>query len=201
MPFIHFHKPSPPPPPHSPYSSTHATLSQFLSLTLFAFFSQPCKKSTAKVSIIFHFITILIILPSPHHLPVLILNPSVPPLSFITILLCLLQPIIWTHFVFHSQSINLSIISRIVRLSSPNLNVVFIVGIILVYLMVVLFGIDSNLVPTWVVSGLCQTRLWLGVIAFTLVYGSILAQTFRVFYILRNIKVAQKKDKIKVVAR
>ena len=75
---------------------------------------------------------------------------------------------------------------------------IFIVGIILVYLMVVLFGIDSNLVSTEGVSGLCQTRLWLGVIAFTLVYGSILAQTFRVFYILRNIKVAQNKDKIKV---
>ena len=88
---------------------------------------------------------------------------------------------------------------RIVRLSSPNLNVVFIVGIILVYLMVVIFGLDFNLVPTEGVSGLCQTRLWLGVIAFTLVYGSILAQTFRVFYILRNIKVAQNKNKIKVV--
>ena len=87
---------------------------------------------------------------------------------------------------------------RIVRLSSPNLSAVFIVGIMLVYLMVVLFGIDSKLVSTGVVSVLCQTRLWLGVIAFTLVYGSILAQTFRVFYILRNIKVAQNKDKIKV---
>ena len=90
---------------------------------------------------------------------------------------------------------------RIVRLSSPNLNVVFIVGIVLVYLMVVLFGLDSNLVPTEVFSGLCQTRLWLGVTAFTLVYGSILAQTFRVFYILRNIKVTQNKDKIKVHMR
>jgi len=87
---------------------------------------------------------------------------------------------------------------RIVRLSSPNLSVVFIVGIMLVYLMVVLFGLDSNLVPTEVFSVLCQTRLWLGVIAFTLVYGSILAQTFRVFYILRNIKVTQNKDKIRV---
>ena len=75
---------------------------------------------------------------------------------------------------------------------------VFIVGIVLVYLMVVLFGLDSNLVPTWFDVGLCQTRLWLSVIAFTLVYGSILAQTFRVFYILRNIKVAQNKDNIKV---
>ena len=84
-------------------------------------------------------------------------------------------------------------------MSSPNLNVIFIVGIILVYLLVISFGIDSNLVPTWVFSGLCQTTLWLGVIAFTLVYGSILAQTFRVFYILRNIKVAQNKGKIKVV--
>ena len=75
---------------------------------------------------------------------------------------------------------------------------VSIVGIVLIYLMVILFGIDSNLVSTGAVSGLCQTRLWLGVIAFTLVYGSILAQTFRVFYILRNIKVAQNKNKIKV---
>ena len=75
---------------------------------------------------------------------------------------------------------------------------VFIVGIMLVYLTVILSGIDSNLVSTGVFSGLCQTRLWLGVIAFTLVYGSILAQTFRVFYILRNIKVAQNKNKIKV---
>ena len=92
----------------------------------------------------------------------------------------------------------LSASCRIARLSSPNLNVVFIAGILLVYLMVIILGIDSNLVPTWVVSGFCQTRLWLGVIAFTLVYGSILAQTFRVFYILRNIKVAQNKDKIRV---
>ena len=83
-------------------------------------------------------------------------------------------------------------------MSSPKLNVVFIVGIVLVYVLVILFGIDSNLVPTRVASGLCQIRLWLGVIAFTLVYGSILAQTFRVFYILRNIKVAQNKNKIKV---
>ena len=92
----------------------------------------------------------------------------------------------------------LSVSCRIVRLSSPNLNVVFIVGILLVYLLVIILGIDSNLVTIGVFSGLCQTRLWLGVIAFTLVYGSILAQTFRVFYILRNIKVAQNKDKIRV---
>ena len=82
--------------------------------------------------------------------------------------------------------------------TSPKLNTVFIVGILLVYLLVIILGIDSNLVPTWMVSVLCQTKLWLGVIAFTLVYGSILAQTFRVFYILRNIKVTQNKDKIRV---
>ena len=78
------------------------------------------------------------------------------------------------------------------------MNVVFIVGIVLIYLMAILSGIDSNLVPSWMVSVLCQIRLWLSVIAFTLVYGSILAQTFRVFYILKNIKVAQNKERIKV---
>lgn len=74
------------------------------------------------------------------------------------------------------------------------------VAIVLVYLMVIIFGIDTNLVSTGVASGLCQARLWLGVIAFTLVFGSILAQTFRVFYILRNIKVATNKNRIKVCA-
>ena len=82
--------------------------------------------------------------------------------------------------------------------SDCDISVVFTAGILLVYLLVIILGIDSNLVSTGVFSGLCQTRLWLGVIAFTLVYGSILAQTFRVFYILRNIKVAQNKDKIRV---
>ena len=64
---------------------------------------------------------------------------------------------------------------------------------------IVLFGIDSNLVSIEGVSELCQNRLWLVVIAFTMVYGSILAQTFSIFNILRNIKVAQWKDRFKDV--
>ena len=89
------------------------------------------------------------------------------------------------------------IVHRIVKLSSPYLNILFIIGIIMIYLMAVLLGIDDNLVSVGVMSGLCQTTVWIGVIAFTLVYGVILAKTFKVFYIFKNLQVA-KADKKKV---
>ena len=50
----------------------------------------------------------------PHHLLVSILNSAVPPLSYINVLLCLLQSIS-SHLVLHLQSINLPITSNFGR--------------------------------------------------------------------------------------
>ena len=60
----------------------------------------------------------------------------------------------------------------------------------------ILFGIDDGLVDVSVMSGFCQANVWIAVIAFTLVYGVVLAKTFKVFYIFKNLQVtnvAQKK--------
>ena len=86
-------------------------------------------------------------------------------------------------------------IYRIVKLSSPYLNIVFIIGISMVYLLVVILGVDDNLVKVDVMSGFCQATVWIGMIAFTLVYGVVLAKIFKVFYIFKNLKVAKPEQK------
>ena len=81
------------------------------------------------------------------------------------------------------------------KLSSPYLNIVFIIGISMIYLLVVILGVDDNLVSVSVMSGFCQATVWIGVIAFTLVYGVVLAKTFKVFFIFKNLQVAKPKQK------
>ena len=65
----------------------------------------------------------------------------------------------------------------------------------MIYLLVVILGIDDNLVSVGVMSGFCQTTVWIGVIAFTLVYGVVLAKTFKVFYIFKNLQVGKPNQK------
>ena len=38
---------------------------------------------------------------------------------------------------------------------------------------------------------ICPILLWLGVVAFTLIFGSIMAKAFRVYYIFRNLRFGQ----------
>ena len=90
------------------------------------------------------------------------------------------------------------IVRRLVKLSSPNLNIVFIAGIILMYILVILLGIEDELVEDHGVNALCQFRIWIGTIAFTLAYGSVVAKSFRVYYIFKNLKVQKKDKKTKV---
>ena len=81
------------------------------------------------------------------------------------------------------------------KLSSPYLNVMFIIGISMIYLLVVILGLDDNLVSVSVMSGFCQATVWIGVIAFTLVYGVVLAKTFKVFFIFKNLQIAKPDQK------
>ena len=50
----------------------------------------------------------------------------------------------------------------------------------------ILFGIDDGLVSFEVASVLCQFRIWVAVLAFSLIYGAILSKTFRIYYVLRK---------------
>ena len=63
------------------------------------------------------------------------------------------------------------------------------------YILVVVLGIDYNLVNVSVMNGLCQPPIWIGVIAFTLIYGVVLAKTFKVYFIIKNLQVTRPDKK------
>lgn len=72
-----------------------------------------------------------------------------------------------------------------------------IVGAVVFYTLVILFGVDENVASHTTVDGLCQTRIWLASIAFSLLYGTILAKTWKTYHIIKYnskfVSVAQVK--------
>ena len=77
---------------------------------------------------------------------------------------------------------------RLVKLSSPYVNIMIIAGAVLFYLTVILFGVDENVSSYSKVDRLCQARIWLVAIGFSLLYGTIFAKTWRIYYIFNHIK-------------
>ena len=77
---------------------------------------------------------------------------------------------------------------RLVKLGSPYVNAMTVVGAIVFYITVILFGVDENVASYPTVNGLCHTRIWLASIGFSLLYGTVLAKTWRVYYIFSYTK-------------
>ena len=77
---------------------------------------------------------------------------------------------------------------RLVKLSSPYVNIMVVAGAILFYLTVILFGVDENVSSYSQVDGLCHARIWLVAIGFSLLYGTIFAKTWRIYYIFNHAK-------------
>ena len=77
---------------------------------------------------------------------------------------------------------------RLVKLSSPYVNIMIIAGAVLFYLTVILFGVDENVSSYSTVDGLCHARIWLVAIGFSLLYGTIFAKTWRIYYIFSHSK-------------
>ena len=61
-------------------------------------------------------------------------------------------------------------------------------GAVLFYVTVILFGVDENIASYSTVDGLCHTRIWLVSIGFSLLFGTIFAKTWRIYYIFSHIK-------------
>ena len=56
------------------------------------------------------------------------------------------------------------------------------------YVVVILFGVDENTASFDTVNRLCHTRIWLCATAFSLLFGTIFAKTWRIYFILRHSK-------------
>ncbi|RMX44624.1 hypothetical protein pdam_00002738 [Pocillopora damicornis] len=76
---------------------------------------------------------------------------------------------------------------RYIKMSSPNLNNLIIVGCILVYVAGVLFGLNKEQA-----NYLCQLELWIAMIGFSLGFGAMFSKTWRVHVIFLNAKTTKK---------
>ena len=77
---------------------------------------------------------------------------------------------------------------RYVQLSNPYLNILIVIGAIMFYVVVILFGVDENTASFDTVDSLCHTRIWLCAFAFTLLCGTIIAKTYKIYHIFRHTK-------------
>ncbi|CAH1785979.1 unnamed protein product [Owenia fusiformis] len=81
---------------------------------------------------------------------------------------------------------------RYIKMSSPNMNNIIMVGCIMTYASVFLLGTDGGLVSPHIYPYLCTARAWVLSIGFTFAFGAMFAKTWRVHAIFTNIKLQKK---------
>eukprot|EP00057_Strongylocentrotus_purpuratus_P024910 XP_011679384.1 PREDICTED: gamma-aminobutyric acid type B receptor subunit 1-like [Strongylocentrotus purpuratus] len=77
---------------------------------------------------------------------------------------------------------------RTIKLSSPNINNIVILGSIMTFTSVVLMGTDARIVSLENMDTICRARLWTLSLGFTLAFGAMFSKTFRVHKIFINKK-------------
>lgn len=85
-----------------------------------------------------------------------------------------------------------SYLIRYIKMSSPYLNNLIIIGCILTYTSVIILGVDSGLTSESNFPYICNARAWVLMAGFTLAFGSMFSKTFRVHSIFTNIKLHKK---------
>ena len=92
--------------------------------------------------------------------------------------------------MYYILSLSLSL-SRLIRLSSPKLNIITVFGGIILYVSMVLFVIPTH--SKSAIHGLCIARLWFLALGVSLAFGTIIMKMFRVFIIFSNPTPKRKK--------
>ena len=85
---------------------------------------------------------------------------------------------------------------RMIKMTSPNLNIVMIIGTIMGYITVILLGLDTSHVHKLTIEGALQATQFLLVFGFSFIYGSLMAKTWRVYLIFKNLNVNGKVRKM-----
>ena len=81
---------------------------------------------------------------------------------------------------------------RHIKMSSPNLNNLIIVGCILTYTSVIILGLDSYMTSVEAFPYICTARAWILMSGFTLSFGSMFSKTWRVHSIFTNVQLNKK---------
>ncbi len=81
---------------------------------------------------------------------------------------------------------------RYIKMSSPYLNNMIIIGCLLTYTSVILLGLDSHLTSESALPVICTARIWSLMAGFTLAFGSMFSKTWRVHSIFTDVKLNKK---------
>ncbi|ELU13609.1 hypothetical protein CAPTEDRAFT_204050 [Capitella teleta] len=75
---------------------------------------------------------------------------------------------------------------KLIKMSSPRLNNVAIVGCQTVYSAVIILGVENSWLPEKAYLPFCSVRAWLFAVGFSLAFGSMFAKTFRIHRLFRR---------------
>uniref|UniRef100_UPI00358F2524 gamma-aminobutyric acid type B receptor subunit 2-like n=1 Tax=Myxine glutinosa TaxID=7769 RepID=UPI00358F2524 len=81
---------------------------------------------------------------------------------------------------------------KLIKMSSPFMNNLIILGGSLSYFSIFLFGLDGALVSPGTFQTICALRTWILTIGYTTAFGSMFAKTWRVHAIFKNVKMKKK---------
>ncbi|XP_028820374.1 gamma-aminobutyric acid type B receptor subunit 2 isoform X2 [Denticeps clupeoides] len=81
---------------------------------------------------------------------------------------------------------------RLIKMSSPYMNNLIILGGMLSYASIFLFGLDGSFVSDKVFETLCTVRTWILIVGYTTAFGAMFAKTWRVHAIFKNVKMKKK---------
>jgi len=84
------------------------------------------------------------------------------------------------------------IMRRYIKMSSPYLNNLIIIGCMFTYTSVIILGLDSKLTSIEAFPYICTARAWILMAGFTLAFGSMFSKTWRVHSIFTNVKLNKK---------
>ncbi|XP_072365108.1 gamma-aminobutyric acid type B receptor subunit 2 [Scyliorhinus torazame] len=81
---------------------------------------------------------------------------------------------------------------KLIKMSSPYMNNLIILGGMLSYASIFLFGLDGSFVMPTTFETLCTVRTWILTVGYTTAFGAMFAKTWRVHAIFKNVKMKKK---------
>ncbi|PAV76150.1 hypothetical protein WR25_23450 [Diploscapter pachys] len=84
---------------------------------------------------------------------------------------------------------------RFIKMSSPNMNNIIIIGSMCTFASVILIGLDAHILSDSHFVKLCYIKSWTMCLGFTLAFGSMFSKTWRVHSIFTNIRMDKKAIK------
>lgn len=81
---------------------------------------------------------------------------------------------------------------RYIKMSSPHLNNLIIIGAMLTYTSVIFLGLNSRMTSINMFPYICAARAWLLMAGFSLAFGAMFSKTWRVHSIFTDITINKK---------